>query len=295
MFKSVDRGVLGSNQSTLKNRFYSSGSRDSDKKGFDSNKFLYATYLSFGMGGLLLLAAIYRGVNKYINKLQGVEEVADSVFGSRPMMIKYKEVVLPIFTSKILKDIESFEVREDDVWVVSYPRSVSAKEVSIENRFPYLEYHYPGLKIIYIARNPKDFQGLMVHLKIFITNSSTTNDVHSVIKKIADFLGKSLSGNDVCKIAEHCQFNKMKNNEMVNFSWWKELGLIDAKSVTGDWKGQLTEEMNKRIDRMVILKFYGSGLEFQYQIDEGDIKMKILILTQRHQIEFCEDRYIYKE
>lgn len=105
-------------------------------------------------------------------------------------------------------------------------------------------------------------------------------DVHIVIKKIAEFLGKSLSENDVCKIAEHCQFNKMKNNEMVNFSWWKELGLIDAKSdsefirkgVTGDWKGQLTEEMNKRIDRMVILKFYGSGLEFQYQIDEGDSK-----------------------
>lgn len=232
----------------------------------------------------------------------------------------------------------------------------TAKEVSIENRFPYLEYHYPGLKvinemksprlikthlpltllpeeikqknpkIIYIARNPKDvlisyfhfmrmlkpvsrFNGSFEdfyhkflhnklcyspwwkHVKDFWDNKNQQNilfiryedmqkDVHSVIKKIADFLGKSLSENDVCKIAEHCQFNKMKNNEMVNFSWWKELGLIDAKSdsefirkgVTGDWKGQLTEEMNKRIDRMVILKFYGSGLEFQYQIDEGDSK-----------------------
>lgn len=54
-------------------------------------------------------------------------------------------------------------------------------------------------------------------------------DINSSIRKIADFLGKSLSEADVSKIAEHCQFKNMKNNEMLNFSWWKESGIADKE------------------------------------------------------------------
>lgn len=106
------------------NRLYSSRNNKYGSKRQDPKKLLMvATYISFGIGGALLLAMLYKWTCKAVRRLQGIEDVKDPVFGLRPIMIRYKDVILPKFTSNILKDVESFEVREDDVWVVSYPRS----------------------------------------------------------------------------------------------------------------------------------------------------------------------------
>lgn len=116
----------------------------------------------------------------------------------------YKGFVLPRFVMKTVDAVEKFRCRNDDVYVVSFPKTgttwlqevvyliatdlnfEAATAKNIEERFPYLEFIWPGLstiekmqsprfikthlpfsllpsdilekkpKIIYIMRNPKD-------------------------------------------------------------------------------------------------------------------------------------------
>jgi len=83
----------------------------------------FASYGSFGIGGCILLAVILRELEKGKQRIKGIERIKDPLLGRRPKMILYKDVMLPNFVEKTIDDIEKFQVREDDVWIVSYPRS----------------------------------------------------------------------------------------------------------------------------------------------------------------------------
>lgn len=119
---------------------------------------------------------------------------------------RYKGYILAKDTLKAVKELATFEARSDDIYVVSFPKSGTtwvqeivylvvnnlnfekAQASVLENRFPYLEYQFPGwksltslncptarcikshlpysllpqsikdrnCKIIYVTRNPKD-------------------------------------------------------------------------------------------------------------------------------------------
>lgn len=119
-------------------------------------------------------------------------------------LYRYKGFVLPRFVMKTMDAVEKFECRNDDIYVVSFPKTGTtwlqeivyliasdlnfegAAAKNIEDRFPYLEFIWPGIssiekmqsprfikthlpysllppdikekkpKIIYIMRNPKD-------------------------------------------------------------------------------------------------------------------------------------------
>ncbi|XP_060078699.1 sulfotransferase 4A1-like [Ylistrum balloti] len=181
-------------------RYCSSGGNQNIPK----EKILYFVYLSFVMGGCLFIAIIFRELGESKQRWKGIERIKDDLQTGRPQMIKYKDTVLPMFVEKILDDVENFETNEKDIWVVSFPRSgttllqemvdlvnsegdfVRVQTMPLEERFPYFEYSYPGIKsiqkmesprlikshlplsllpksvregkakIIYVARNPKD-------------------------------------------------------------------------------------------------------------------------------------------
>ena len=48
-------------------------------------------------------------------------------------------------------------------------------------------------------------------------------DLPAVIRKTADFLNKTLSPDQVSKLAEHLSFKKMKDNKAVNKEEFQEL------------------------------------------------------------------------
>ena len=48
-------------------------------------------------------------------------------------------------------------------------------------------------------------------------------DLPGVIRKTASFLDKNLTDTDVQRLAEHLDFNKMKNNKAVNKEEFEEL------------------------------------------------------------------------
>jgi len=46
-----------------------------------------------------------------------------------------------------------------------------------------------------------------------------------MVSKTAEFLGRSLSAEQISHIVRQTRFNKMKQDSSVNYSWWDELGM----------------------------------------------------------------------
>ncbi|GAB6029293.1 hypothetical protein CHUAL_005058 [Chamberlinius hualienensis] len=107
---------------------------------------------------------------------------------------------------------------------------------------------------------------------LFITYEQLQKDYKQSIKEIATFLGKQLTEDQVDKVADHCGFNNMSSNKLLNYSQWITDGyyLQDRKFMrkgqTGDWKNYFNEETNSKMDKWIQNTFAGSGLEFQYEL-----------------------------
>ncbi|KAH3734510.1 sulfotransferase 1C4-like [Dreissena polymorpha] len=162
-----------------------------------------AIYGSFLVGCGLFAAIGMREYKRYRLKKKGIEFLNIKEWG-RLDVYKYKGYMLPNFVINQIDALEKFETNSNDVWVVSFPRSGTtwlqeivyllhsdlnfghASRALLDDRFPYFEFTYPGLKdiedrgtarlikshlpwsllpqsvkekqpkIIYIARNPKD-------------------------------------------------------------------------------------------------------------------------------------------
>ena len=94
-------------------------------------------------------------------------------------------------------------------------------------------------------------------------------DISSVLRKVARFLGKNFTDEQIKKSAEFLSFKQMKqrgsNKEMDALLNKEDIaGSIMRKGEIGDWKNYFTEEMKKRMDETVEKHFKPIGLEFQY-------------------------------
>ena len=89
------------------------------------------------------------------------------------------------------------------------------------------------------------------------------------VKKMAKFLGKVLSDEEVSRLASSLNFKQMKQD--VQSHWNKEIlftskdGNFFRKGTVGDWKEYFTEDMNRRMDEKVGKYFKPIGLEFKYE------------------------------
>uniref|UniRef100_T1JAZ7 Sulfotransferase domain-containing protein n=1 Tax=Strigamia maritima TaxID=126957 RepID=T1JAZ7_STRMM len=68
-----------------------------------------------------------------------------------------------------------------------------------------------------------------------------------------NFLGKSLTDDQVQQVAEHCKFDNMSKNPSTNYSNFCS-GFM-RKGQVGDWKNIFTDEMNEEMNEYVKLKF----------------------------------------
>ena len=72
------------------------------------------------------------------------------------------------------------------------------------------------------------------------------------IRKIAAFLGKSLTSHQVNQVAKHIQFENMKSNPMTNMEdrkfYQKEIYPFMRCGKVGQWKDFLTVQQSEEID-----------------------------------------------
>lgn len=95
---------------------------------------------------------------------------------------------------------------------------------------------------------------------LFLKFEDIVKDKPKAVRKIASFLGRTLTDDDIAKICEHCSVDNMRNNDMVNMSYLRDVKHVndDApcrfinQGKPGTWKEKLTAEEADKID--VLLK-----------------------------------------
>lgn len=87
---------------------------------------------------------------------------------------------------------------------------------------------------------------------MFITYEEMAQDLPAALRRMSDFLKRNLSEEVIQKIAKHCSFTAMKDNQMSNFQLVPKK-LMDSdispflrKGVVGDWKNHFTPEQLQR-------------------------------------------------
>lgn len=86
---------------------------------------LIATYVSGAIGATLLAAIGYRAFGRFKKRARGIEEIDEPFYGRRKQYIcRYRGYTLPSsLIDTIANDVPWFEVRDDDIWVVGFPKS----------------------------------------------------------------------------------------------------------------------------------------------------------------------------
>ncbi|XP_055889878.1 sulfotransferase 1C1-like isoform X2 [Biomphalaria glabrata] len=113
--------------------------------------------------------------------------------------------------------------------------------------------HYgPWWKHVKEAWDRKDEDNILV-----LFYEDLQEDVHRVVRDIANFLNKPLTETQVEAIARHCSFDTMKNNKAANYDWLKDVGMAKQeesflrKGQVGDWRNHLKPEISDQLDEMV--------------------------------------------
>nr|XP_026691902.1 cytosolic sulfotransferase 3 [Ciona intestinalis] len=97
---------------------------------------------------------------------------------------------------------------------------------------------------------------------LFVYFEDLIQDSEKEIKRIADFLGVSVTPEDVSCIANATSFVSMKQQsssgeQMINFY---------RKGKVGDWKNHFTVAQSERMDALVKEKLSGTDIQFTYEL-----------------------------
>ncbi|GBP27752.1 Estrogen sulfotransferase [Eumeta japonica] len=108
---------------------------------------------------------------------------------------------------------------------------------------------------------------------LFIKFEDMKRDLASVIRRTAEFLGKTVTENEVDKLCEHLSFDSMKNNKAVNLETILERSFGEEylrnttlrfirKGEIGDWKNYMSDDLSRRFDKWAEHHLKGTGLSF---------------------------------
>lgn len=110
------------------------------------------------------------------------------------------------------------------------------------------------------------------HPILYLFFEDMKEDPKREIRKILEFLGRSLPEETVDHIVRHTSFKEMKNNRMANHSTVPaeimdhSISPFMRKGITGDWKTMFTVAQNERFDADYAEKMAGCSLEFRSEL-----------------------------
>ncbi|XP_061712610.1 luciferin sulfotransferase-like [Cydia pomonella] len=102
---------------------------------------------------------------------------------------------------------------------------------------------------------------------MFIFHEDMLKDVPLSIKRMADFLDKKLTDEQIVKLSEHLSIKNFRKNESVNPTWINKGGDPNAegfvrKGESGAWREHFDEEMTAQAERWMRDNLAGSDLHF---------------------------------
>ncbi len=96
---------------------------------------------------------------------------------------------------------------------------------------------------------------------LFVQYEDMQRDVTDVIWKVAMFLGKSLTGEQLERIKEYTRFDCMKKNDMVRPIPTPHMELFFRKGKVGDWRNYFTQEQSDYVEKEANAKLKPLGLD----------------------------------
>ncbi|KAG7317901.1 hypothetical protein KOW79_018936 [Hemibagrus wyckioides] len=150
-------------------------------------------------------------------------------------------------TDDSLKYYESFQVQDDDVIAITYPKSVIFGKWTDH---------------VKCWRNTDLGDRIL-----YITYEEMIQDLHGVLERMLLFLGKSMSKDALNRVTEHCTFKTMKQNKMSNYSLVPEALMDNKKSflrkgIVGDWKNYFSPELESKFNTAISEELKGMDITF---------------------------------
>lgn len=109
---------------------------------------------------------------------------------------------------------------------------------------------------------------------LFLTYEEMKSDLPAVLHKVADFLGKKLTDEDVEKLKHHLSIEEMRQNKAVNYEEMKDYLKSVGQEVgsegfirtgkSGGWKETMSAETAKKFEEWTSRKIKGTGLDALY-------------------------------
>lgn len=104
---------------------------------------------------------------------------------------------------------------------------------------------------------------------LFIRYLDMKNDLPSVIRKVATFLGKNLDEDQIDQLTKHLSFDSMKNNPAANcehilgtvalsHNLTKDQGVFIRRGIVGGYKEEMTIEQMEKFKRWTVENLVGS-------------------------------------
>jgi hypothetical protein len=106
---------------------------------------------------------------------------------------------------------------------------------------------------------------------LFVNFEDMTEDPVREVKRMAQFLGKEVSDEDVIRIVEWTTFGNMKEEKSTNYDAIKhildfKISPYMRKGQVGDWKNHFNAEESKFVDDQVAKQLAPLGLSFRYEL-----------------------------
>ncbi|CAH2073442.1 unnamed protein product, partial [Iphiclides podalirius] len=109
---------------------------------------------------------------------------------------------------------------------------------------------------------------------LFLFYEELSKDLPAAIRRVANFLDKSFTTEQIEKLCEHLSIENFKNNKSVNYDVMKELGILISdgqsfirKGKTGGWRDYFDEEMTQQADRWIAENLSDTDLRFPHMTE----------------------------
>ncbi|XP_026724695.1 sulfotransferase family cytosolic 1B member 1-like isoform X3 [Trichoplusia ni] len=103
---------------------------------------------------------------------------------------------------------------------------------------------------------------------LFLFYENLSKDMPSVVRRVADFLGKDPSPEEMSRLRDHLSFENFRKNESVNMEDLKDCGLLakDEKFIrkgkSGGWRDYFDEEMTQQAEKWIADNLRDTDLRF---------------------------------
>jgi len=103
---------------------------------------------------------------------------------------------------------------------------------------------------------------------LFLFYEDMKRDLPGTLRRVASFLGKSLTDEQVSQLVHHLSFENMRNNDYANSLRYQDAGILEMHSFiragrVGGWKEHVTPETDRRLNEWIRRSTEGTDLSFQ--------------------------------